>query len=573
MEVEVIKAKETKGSIIPKLKNRLRVAAYARVSTDTKDQLNSFQSQKEYYTDLINNNKDYELVRVYADPGITGTQTINRIEFREMIDEALKGNIDLIITKSISRFARNTVDTLNYVRKLKEKHVAVLFEEEHINTLTMDGELLLTVLSSVAQQEVENISNNVKKGLRMKMERGELVGFNGCIGYNYIPETKSLVVNEYEKEIIKLIFKLYLEGYGANRICKYLEEKGYKNRKGENKWVASTISSIIRNEKYIGDVLLGKTYTIDPISKRRVDNKGENDRFYIKNHHEPIIDVETFKIANEIMDKRSGPRKQGSNYSRYKNHPFTFILKCGFCNSNLTRRTQYQNKKIWVCSKAVKEGKRSCRYSLAINEKLIEEAFIESFNILIRNEENIVDEFIDIIKDTLINNDVKKDIESKELELTKLNNKKELLLKEYTESRIDNETYSKLTLDINNKIDKIKYDIDEIKRISDSYVDIKRRIEDLKEYLSKHKLIKEFSIEIFNELIDSIYVGEINDKGINDPHVIEIVYKLSKTPTTNRILVGTFDTRFDYFYYPIDPDGFRNKVLRHYIKTKISFRY
>jgi len=203
----------------------------------------------------------------------------------------------MVITKSISRFARNTLDTLKYVRMLKEKNIAVFFEDEKINTLTMDGELLLVVLSSVAQQEVENISANVKKGLKMKMKRGELVGFQGCLGYDYHKDTKSISVNEKEAEIVRYIFNRYIEGAGGTVIGNELEKLGYKTKYGGTRWMQTTVIGIIKNEKYKGDLLLGKTFTVDPISKRRLDNFGEEDKFYIRDHHEPIISEEIFNEA------------------------------------------------------------------------------------------------------------------------------------------------------------------------------------------------------------------------------------------------------------------------------------
>ena len=201
-EVKIIKATKGEKGGCGRAVEQIRVAAYCRVSTDSEDQMNSYNSQVTYYTDLINQNPKWEMVDIYADAAITGTQADKRDGFQSMISDCLNGRIDQIITKSISRFARNTVDTLKYVRLLKENNVAVVFEDEGINTMTMDGELLLTVLSSVAQQEVENISANVKKGLKMKMQRGELVGFNGCVGYTYDPDTKTITVNEKERHII-----------------------------------------------------------------------------------------------------------------------------------------------------------------------------------------------------------------------------------------------------------------------------------------------------------------------------------------------------------------------------------
>lgn len=196
-EIEVIKSKRTlMDRSKSKTTNKTRVAAYCRVSTDSEEQLNSYKSQVAYYKEFIAKQEDWEFVDIYADEAITGTKVDKRENFQRLVNDCSNGLIDLVVTKSISRFARNTLDTLKYVRLFKEKNVAVLFEEEKINTMTMDGELLLVVLSSVAQQEVENISANVKKGLKMKMQRGEMVGYNGCLGYDYHPKDKSLTINE-----------------------------------------------------------------------------------------------------------------------------------------------------------------------------------------------------------------------------------------------------------------------------------------------------------------------------------------------------------------------------------------
>ena len=287
--VEIIKARNT---LSPRartnLTKRLRVAAYCRVSTDSEDQLNSYKSQVAYYTELIKGNSDWFLAGIYADEAITGTQVTKREDFQRLINDCMNGDIDMIVTKSISRFARNTLDTLKYVRMLKEKGIAVFFEEENINTLTMDGELLLVILSSVAQQEVENISANVKKGLKMKMQRGELVGFQGCLGYDYHPEDKTITVNEEEAEIVRYIFRRYIEGAGGSVIAQELQNLGYKTKRGSTTWAETTVIGIIKNEKYKGDILMGKTFTLDPISKRRLDIFGEEDQFYIRDHHEPL---------------------------------------------------------------------------------------------------------------------------------------------------------------------------------------------------------------------------------------------------------------------------------------------
>lgn len=284
MEVEVIKKNDVIRNRLNKNRfiSRLRVAAYCRGSTDGEDQLNSYQSQLKYYKQKINENPEWEFVDVYADEAISGTQTKKRSDFLRMISDAMSGKIDLILTKSISRFARNTVDTLENVRKLKEKGIGVIFEEENINTLEMAGELLLTILSSVAQQESETISNHVKLGLKMKMERGETIGFNRCLGYNYDPVTKDIYINKDEEPTVKYIFQRYIDGVGCLTIARELTAGKYKTINGNIKWTDGSVMRIIKNEKYVGDIITGKTYTADPITHKRYANFGEHDKFYIK---------------------------------------------------------------------------------------------------------------------------------------------------------------------------------------------------------------------------------------------------------------------------------------------------
>ena len=248
MEVELLKANDPFDGSAKKRIDRLRVAAYCRVSTDDEEQIKSYNSMVTHYTDLIQNNKQWIFAGVYADRAITGTKVDKRDEFQRLIQDCLDGKIDMVIAKSIPRFARNTLDTLKYVRMLKERNVAVYFEVEKINTLK-DGEFLMTILSSVAQQEVENTSAYVKKGLKMKMKRGELVGFQGCLGYDYDVVTKSLSVNEKGAEVVRYIFDRYVAGAGSTMIARELNEQGIMTIKG-NPWTSSSVMGIINNEKY-----------------------------------------------------------------------------------------------------------------------------------------------------------------------------------------------------------------------------------------------------------------------------------------------------------------------------------
>lgn len=303
MKVQVIEKKKgridrTTGEII---KGNLRVCAYARVSTEKEEQLNSYNSQLKYYEEKIKSNSDWLYVGIYADEGITGTLDYKRDGFMKMMQDATQNKFDMIITKSISRFGRNTVDTLKYVRALKEKGIAIYFEEERINTLEISGEIMLTVLSAMAQQESENISSHVKLGLQMKLKRGELIGYNGCLGYVYDKESKQISVNYEEAEIVRYIFERYCQGVGCTTIAKELTTMKYRTPTGKKKWHESTIRGILKNEKYKGDVLQGKTYTTDLISHRRVVNMGEENMYYMQEHHEPIISERMFNQVQEIL--------------------------------------------------------------------------------------------------------------------------------------------------------------------------------------------------------------------------------------------------------------------------------
>src|SRR5574344_481750 len=315
-DVTIIRANKQAAKTLSDPEKKLRVCAYCRVSTTNEEQVDSFNSQVTYYKTLIANNPDWANAGVYADEGITGTAAEKRPAFLRLIGDCMAGQIDRTLFKSIAGLARNTVDTLNYVRILKEKRVYIRFEEEHIDTATEQGELLITVLSSVAQQEVQNTSEHVKKGLSMMMSKGELVGFNSCLGYDYDEKTKRITINEKEAEIIRYIFKRYLEGIGTTVLARELGEHGWKTKYGSAHWCDSTILGILKNEKYKGDLLQGKTFTVAPITKKRLENKGESDKFYLTNHHEPIVSVDEWERANAMLQKRSYVRRLNPDGTR-----------------------------------------------------------------------------------------------------------------------------------------------------------------------------------------------------------------------------------------------------------------
>lgn len=532
-EVEVIKAKnvlsrQARGKAI----ERLRVAAYCRVSTDSEDQLSSYKSQVQYYTDMIKKNKEWVLADIYDDEAITGTQVTKREDFQRMINDCMNGEIDMVFTKSISRFARNTLDTLKYVRMLKERNIAVYFEDEKINTLTMDGELLLVVLSSVAQQEVENISANVKKGLKMKMKRGELVGFQGCLGYDYHPEDKTITVNQEEAEIVRYIFNRYVDGAGGSVIGQELENLGYKTKYGSSTWAPSTVIGIIKNEKYKGDILLGKTFTVDPISKRRLENMGEEDKFYMKNHHEPIISEEVFEKAQEILNRRNKNRTTVGSGKREKysrKYAFSCMLECGFCGGTLTRRnwhsgSQY-SKVIWQCVTATKKGKKFCKHSKGIPETAIEEAFVESYRLLCDDNKDVLEEFLHRMDDTLSSSVVSKQLAKAEKEIDALEKKKSKLVDMHLEEIIDKETYESKYADLVSKQEQLVEERQKLQETSDNEKDIKKRLKEFKKTLEQNEVLDKFDSYVFESIVEKVIVGGLDENGNVDPAQLTFVYK------------------------------------------------
>ena len=329
--------------------------------------------------------------------------------------------------------------------KIKEyvfAFIAVFFVEENINTLEMSSEFVLTILSSVAQQESETISSHVKLGLKMKQQRGELIGYNGCLGYTYDKENKSISINQEEAEIVKYIFNRYAQGVGSSIIARELTNMKYLTPKGLTRWSDSTVRRILKNEKYKGDVLQGKTYTTDPITHKRVINMGEENQYYIKEHHIAIIEPELFDKVQQILEKRAGSRSKGKrrgNYSR--KYPFSSRIYCGFCGTVLTRRNWNSKTKnetpVWHCMNFVKRGKQECPKCKAMRETVIENCFVDAYKILCSNKGDIVNKFITRINNIITENSSSKLIENIETEKEKLKSKMNKLIDLSLENAID----------------------------------------------------------------------------------------------------------------------------------------
>ena len=370
-------------------KKKLRVAAYCRVSTEQEEQAGSFETQVKYYTEFISKNPEWQMIDIYADEGITGTNTKNRREFNRMINDCQAGLIDLIITKSISRFARNTLDCLSSIRELKTKEVAVYFEKENINTMDAKGEVLITIMASLAQQESESISQNIKLGLQYRYQRGE-VRFNttNFLGYD-TDKDGQLVVNKKQAEVVKRIFRDFLEGKGSGKIAKDLMADGILTGAGNKHWAAEDINRIISNEKYMGDALLQKTFTVDCLTKERVKNDGTVPQYYIEDNHEPIVSKQIFHLAQQERARRSnlysGKRKKKRLHQG--KYALSGIVMCGHCG-DIYRRVKWNSRgskaTVWRCVTRL-DNHTQCP-ARTLKEENLHQAVVDALNQVIGNK-------------------------------------------------------------------------------------------------------------------------------------------------------------------------------------------
>lgn len=371
---------------------KLRVAAYCRVSTEEEEQQGSFEIQKLYYTEKINSTPEWEVAGIYADDGISGVHTKKRDGFNQMIQDCKKRKIDLILTKSISRFARNTLDSIQYVRMLKQMGIAVVFEKENINTATMNSEMILTVLSAFAQAESESISQNVARGKRMGYKHGKFAfPYGRIIGYRKGTDGKPEIIPE-QAEIIRLIFNSYLQGDSLQSIKAKLETVGALTARGNTAWSAQSIQRILQNEKYCGDVLLQKTFTEDVLTGVHKKNTGQLPQYYIENYHEGIVSKQIFREVQAEIARRNSKsaanqrkRRRGRYNSKYA---LTERLVCGDCGSPYKRVTwniHGRKQIVWRCVNRIEYGTKFCGSSPSIPEEKLHRAILKAVQDLAAN--------------------------------------------------------------------------------------------------------------------------------------------------------------------------------------------
>ncbi|MCI9358772.1 MAG: recombinase family protein [Lachnospiraceae bacterium] len=369
---------------------RRRVAAYARVSTDHEEQQSSYEAQVDYYTEYIKRRADWEFVCVYADEGITGCNTRKREGFNQMVADALNGRIDLIITKSVSRFARNTVDSLTTIRRLKEHGVECYFEKENIWTLDGKGELLLTIMSSLAQEESRSISQNCTWGQRKRFADGKVsVPFGRFLGYDR-GEDGNLILNEQQAVVVRRIYGLFLQGRSPYAIAKVLTHEGIPSPGGKGVWAQSTVRSILCNEKYKGDALLQKVYTVDFLSKKKKVNEGEIPQYYVEGNHEAIISPAVFDQVQRQMQQRRQERKRQSCAG-----VFSGRIKCGSCGGWYGPKVWHSNDKyrkvVWQCNDKF-QGGETCP-TPHLDEKMLKRLFVRAVNLIFSGREEVMERY------------------------------------------------------------------------------------------------------------------------------------------------------------------------------------
>lgn len=492
-----------------------RVAAYARVSTDNEEQLSSFDAQMDYYTRHIKSNSAWDFVEVYTDEGISATSTKKREGFNRMISDALSGKIDLIITKSVSRFARNTVDTLTTVRKLKAKGVEVYFEKENIYTLDSKGELLITIMSSLAQEESRSISENVTWGQRKRFADGKVsLPYKQFLGYEKGDDGLPKIV-EKEAKVIRLIYKLFLEGKMPTGIAKHLTINKIATPAGKEVWCESTIRSILKNEKYKGDAMLQKSFTVDFLTKKKKINEGEIPQYYVENSHPAIITPEVFDLVQQEIKKRK-------NTKGYKTGRSCFSSKivCGKCGSFYGSKVWHSNSKyrrvIWQCNSKFKNDEK-CSTPHIYEDKL-KQAFVEAFNSILKNKNEILQGYESIIQ-TLT------DTSKLDKESAKLQNEMEIVTEMLRKCVEEN---------ANNALNQTEYE-ERYNVLAERYESIKKGIEGINENRlersTKQENILAFIKEleqregVITEFDEELWKGAIEKVGVNSEVMVTFIFK------------------------------------------------
>lgn len=499
---------------------KLRVAAYCRVSTLLEQQESSFNAQMNYFEEKILSNPNWVLVKIYADDGKSATNTKKRDNFKEMIDDCIAGKIDLVLTKSISRFARNTVDCLQTIRILKEKNIPVIFEKEGINTLDGSGELLITILSSQAQEESRNLSENTRWGIMRRNEQGIItVNENRFLGYTK-NANKELVIVPEEAEVVRKIFRMCLEGKSSYKIAMILEGEGIKTTTGKDRWQPSTIDKILKNEKYMGDALLQKTVVVDFLTKKRRKNTGIVPQYYIEDDHEAIIPKELFYRVQEELARRAAICKRSGVNSEIMKSKFSSkyalseILVCSECGHPYRRQiwSKYgQKTPVWRCENRLKNGTRICKNSPTLKEDTLQGVVMKVINDIVCNRGTYIGAFRENVIKVVKNNAPLADEYSQyDDQIVKLQIELLELIDEGAKQKVIDKSFDERYQKITNQIKELKTKKTEQMQEQTFIKDREQRIQDISNYINSNGYVREFDNSLVRNLIEYIKVMNNN---------------------------------------------------------------
>lgn len=504
-------------TIRPQMK-ALRVAAYCRVSTLQEQQETSYEAQVNYYTEKIENNLSWKLAGIYADDGKSATSTKNRSNFQAMIEDCMAGKIDMVITKSISRFARNTVDSLMNIRKLKEKNIAVFFEKEGINTLEGSGELLVTILSSQAQEESRNISENCHWGIVRKFESGKvIVNHSKFLGYTKDKDGNLVIIPE-EADLVRRIFRLFLEGNSSYKIKRILEADGILTVTGKTVWQATVIDKMLSNEKYMGDALMQKTYTVDFLTKKKVINKSIVPQYYIEDNHEAIIPKELYHRVQEEKARRGAiyrpaskkvdaPSIKGKYSAKYV---LSDIMVCVECGQPYRRQvwSKYGMKKaVWRCDNRLKHGSKRCKHSPTLKEDSLHEAIMTAINNVVEDQGEFVQAFRENVIRIIGSYSAQAEPTEYDEQIEQLQQGMMKLIEESAKTECADDTFDKeyrIIADEIKELRKKKAKVLQERHLSESY---EQRLQEMDSYTKKVNYLKrEFDDDLVRRLLQTIRV-------------------------------------------------------------------
>lgn len=488
--------------------NRIPVAAYARVSTNHLEQEDSLERQTAHYTEKITGNPDWKFAGIYADPGITGTRADKRPEFQRLIADCRSGKVKRVLVKSISRFARNTVDALNYIRELKELGIGIFFENEQIDTLSTGGEVLITVLAAMAEQESRNMSTNIKWAFRKKFQDGEIMlNYKFFLGYTR-DENKNLVIVPEEAKVVRRIYREFLSGKSLNDIAKGLTADGIATPAHKKQWRVTTVQGILTNEKYYGAAFLGKTCKMDVLSKKRIDS---DEIYYVENSHPAIIDKATWDIAQAEMKKRqeyrTGTKTCNGKYS--SKYPFSKRLTCGECGLPLRRHAQTIKRvytRTWVCPTHKLKGYDYCKQKY-VTEEAVERAFVKALKELIGDigdikkilKGNIIESLDDSIPERLERVQIEtEDLQTKMIELTRAKRS----------GIIDYDECNRKGMELAEKIRELNNERAELESRSADVLVAKNRITEILKTLEEITPTEKFDGEMFLKLVDEVIIKD-----------------------------------------------------------------